>query len=137
MAKPPRGISEAMNLGSLLAIASHLTVLGIVLLGAALFFCIAYAISKLLEIAVADIGNLFIITHSDRREEHAVLASDRENVEANGHLGTQGYPEALTEHALYLKVVRELKVHTIDWAKRLALLSSLIFGLVGALRLFV
>lgn len=124
-----------MNLGFLLAIVNHLAVLGVVTLGASLLFCIAYGISKLLEIAIADIGNLLVITHSDRRKEHVVLASARKNVRTNGDLGTQGYPEALTEHTLYLKVIRELKVHTIGWAKGLALVSSLLFGLAGAVRL--
>lgn len=59
---------------------------------------------------------MFILTHTDRRQEHSELATQV--------LNTAAYPDVLLQDPRYLQQLRKTKIHLMQWARRLTYLST-------------
>ena len=116
-----------MDRALLFVLGSWFGITGIVLLGAAIFCWAANRSAKLFEIALVDIGSMFVALHADRRSEHFSIAS----CACLRNLETEDCNSKLTKSTAYLHQIRATKIYLMRWAKRLAAVSTPVLAIAA------
>jgi hypothetical protein len=133
MVKAP---ADAMASSTLMSLANFSAIIGVVLLATAVLCLVFNRILKALEVLAADVCALVVLEHTYRQSEHRELGQG--NASLIKLLTSQPSPDALMKGPLYLKNLRDGKIHMVDWAWKVGTgavgaftLAGMIYGYVA------